>query len=172
MPRGLQDRAAIVTGAARGIGGATAARLVEDGARVLLVDREPAVEATAAALGAPALVLDVTEPGAGERMVGAALSAFGRLDILVNNAGISGSAVGDDLSLEGWNRLMGINATGVFLGTTLAAQEMAKAGRGSIVNISSIMGFVGGPEGHPGYAASKGAVRLLTKAAAVRRGCG
>ena len=91
MPRGLQDRAAIVTGAARGIGGATAARLAEEGARVLLVDREPVVEATAAALGAPALVLDVAEPGAGERMVQAALSAFGRLDILVNNAGISGS---------------------------------------------------------------------------------
>ena len=78
--------------------------------------------------------------------------------------------MGGDLSLEGWDRLMAVNATGVFLGTTLAAEEMAKAGRGSIVNISSIMGFVGGAEGHPGYAASKGAVRLLTKSAAVRWG--
>ncbi len=88
----------------------------------------------------------------------------------MNNAGISGSSVGDHDELAGWKRLLDINATGVFLGTKLAAVEMMKTGGGSIVNISSIMGFVGSAEGHPGYSASKGAVRIYTKAAACRYG--
>ena len=88
----------------------------------------------------------------------------------MNNAGISGSAVGDQDSLEGWNKLIAINQTGVFLGTTLAAKEMAKAGKGAIVNISSIMGFIGGAEGSMGYSASKGAVRIMSKSAALRWG--
>src|SRR5205814_8939729 len=95
---------------------------------------------------------------------------YGRLDILVNNAGISGSSVGDPDGLEGWQRLIAVNQTSVFLGTKLAAEQMAKTGGGSIVNISSIMGFVGGPSGHPAYSASKGAVRIYTKSAAVRYG--
>ena len=96
--------------------------------------------------------------------------AYGRLDILVNNAGISGSAVGDADGLEGWQRLLAVNATSVFLGTKLAAAEMAKTGGGSIVNISSIMGIVASEDSHPGYPASKAAVRNYTKAAACRYG--
>jgi NAD(P)-dependent dehydrogenase (short-subunit alcohol dehydrogenase family) len=94
------------------------------------------------------------------------VAAFGRLDILVNNAGISGSSVGDPDGLEGWYR----NQTSVFLGTKPAAEQMAKSGGGSIVNISSIMEFVGSASGHPAYHASKGAVRIYSKAAAVRYG--
>jgi len=89
---------------------------------------------------------------------------------LVNNAGISGSSVGDPDGVEGWQRIIAVNQTSVFLGTKLAAEQMAKTGGGSIVNISSIMGFVGSPSGHPAYHASKGAVRIYSKAAAVRYG--
>jgi NAD(P)-dependent dehydrogenase (short-subunit alcohol dehydrogenase family) len=177
MGGSLGGKIAIVTGASRGIGAAIARELAGQGAVVTLVGRDEAALAsecaaiTAAGGAAPFSVSrDLREPSAPADVTAAVLARFGRLDILVNNAGISGSAVGDPLSLEGWNRLMAVNATGTFLGTSLAAQEMAKAGRGSIVNISSIMGFIGGAEGHPGYSASKGAVRLLTKSAAVRWG--
>ena len=172
----LKDKVAIITGGAHGMGEAEARLFAREGAAVVIADVLPELgEAIAADINAAqgrALFhrADVTAEADWRALIAATLEAYGRLDILVNNAGISGSAVGDDLSLEGWNRLMAVNATGTFLGTTLAAQEMARAGRGAIVNISSIMGFVGGAEGHPGYSASKGAVRLLTKSAAVRWG--
>jgi NAD(P)-dependent dehydrogenase (short-subunit alcohol dehydrogenase family) len=88
----------------------------------------------------------------------------------VNNAGISGSSVGNTDGLDGRHRIIAVNQTCVFLGTKLAAEQMAKTGGWSIVNISSIMGFVGGTSGHPAYHASKGAVRIYSKAAAVRYG--
>ena len=98
------------------------------------------------------------------------MATYGRLDILVNNAGISGSSVGDPDGLDGWHRIIAVNQTRVFLGTRLAAEEMANTRGGSIVNISSIMGFVGSTSGHPAYHAAKGAVRIYSKAAAVRYG--
>ncbi len=113
---------------------------------------------------------DVTSETDWQRLIAATIAAYGRLDILVNNAGISGSSVGDADQLAGWQRLLAVNATSVFLGTKLAAKEMAKTGGGSIVNISSIMGIVASDESHPGYAASKAAVRNYTKAAACRYG--
>lgn len=172
----LRDKVAIITGGAHGMGEAEARLFAREGAAVVIADvlqeRGAAVAAEIEAGQGRALFhrTDVAQEADWQALIAATLATYGRLDILVNNAGISGSAVGDDLSLEGWNRLIAVNATGVFLGTTLAAAEMAKAGRGAIVNISSIMGFIGGAEGHPGYAASKGAVRLLTKSAAVRWG--
>ncbi|MDN3566418.1 glucose 1-dehydrogenase [Paeniroseomonas aquatica] len=172
----LKDKVAIITGGAHGMGEAEARLFAREGAAVVIADVLPELgEALAAEINAGQgrarfHRADVTAEADWQALIAATLAAYGRLDILVNNAGISGSAVGDDLSLEGWNRLLAVNATGTFLGTTLAAQEMARAGRGAIVNISSIMGFIGGAEGHPGYAASKGAVRLLTKSAAVRWG--
>ena len=104
------------------------------------------------------------------RLIATALDAFGGLDVLVNNAGISGSRVGDHDGVEGWDQLLDVNARSVFLGTRRAAAEMAQRGGGSIVNISSISGLVGDANSHPGYHASKAAVRLYTKAAAVRYG--
>jgi len=114
--------------------------------------------------------IDVTSETDWQRLIAETTAAYGKLDILVNNAGISGSSVGDPDGIEGWQRLLAVNATSVFLGTKLAAAEMAKTGGGSIVNISSIMGIVASEESHPGYPASKAAVRNYTKAAACRYG--
>ena len=113
---------------------------------------------------------DVTSEASWQGLIGETVSRYGRLDILVNNAGISSGSQGDPLDTDGWHRIMDVNATGVFLGTKHAVLQMQKNGGGSIVNISSIMGFVGGEGGHPAYHASKGAVRIFTKAMAVRYG--
>jgi len=112
--------------------------------------------------------LDVTSEPAWLEAIGAALSQFGRLDILVNNAGISGTFDPDTLSTSAWDRLMDVNAKGVFLGMKHAIPVMEKAGGGAIVNISSVSGFVGQKGIHMAYNASKGAVRLMTKSAAVQ----
>src|SRR6266481_3415958 len=103
--------------------------------------------------------IEVTSEAEWAGLIAKTLATYGRLDILVNNAGISGSSVGDPDGLDGWHRIVAVNQTSVFLGTRLAAEQMAKTGGGSIVNISSIMGFVGSTSGHPAYHASKGAVR-------------
>jgi NAD(P)-dependent dehydrogenase (short-subunit alcohol dehydrogenase family) len=172
----LKDKVTIVTGGAHGMGEATARLFAKEGAVVVVADvLSDLGEAVAADINAGQgramfVRTDVTSEADWHDLIIKTVTTYGTLDILINNAGISGSAVGGELSLEGWNRLMSVNATGVFLGTTLAAQQMAKVGKGSIVNISSIMGLVGGAEGHLGYSASKGAVRLLTKSAAVRWG--
>jgi NAD(P)-dependent dehydrogenase (short-subunit alcohol dehydrogenase family) len=90
-----------------------------------------------------------TSPVRRGALIDKAVTTYGRLDILVNNAGISGSSVGDPDGLEDWHRIIAVNQTSVFLGTKLAAEQMAKTGGASIVNISSIMGFVGSTSGHP-----------------------
>ncbi len=172
----LKDKAAIVTGAGHGMGEAEARLFAAEGARVIVADvleREAervSAEIRAAGGAAPAAKIDVTSEPEWVALIGKAVSTYSRLDILVNNAGISGSSVGDPNGLDGWNRLIAVNQTSVFLGTKLAAEQMAKTGGGSIVNISSIMGFVGSTSGHPAYHASKGAVRIYSKAAAVRYG--
>ena len=172
----LKDKVAIVSGGAHGMGEAEARLFAREGAAVVIADlltREG--EAVAAGIAASQgrarfIRTDVTSETDWAHVISETIREFGRLDILVNNAGISGSAVGDHDDLAGWKKLLDINATGVFLGTKLAAAEMMKAGRGSIINISSIMGFVASADGHPGYSASKGAVRLYTKAAACKYG--
>jgi NAD(P)-dependent dehydrogenase (short-subunit alcohol dehydrogenase family) len=172
----LKDKVAIVTGAAHGMGEAEARLFAAEGARVLVADilaaEAEAVAADIRGKGGEAMAagIDVTRDAEWRDLIGRCVAAYGRLDILVNNAGISGSSVGDPDGLEGWDRIIAVNQTGVFLGTRLAAAQMAKTGGGSIVNISSIMGFVGSAAGHPGYCASKGAVRIYSKAAAVRYG--
>jgi NAD(P)-dependent dehydrogenase (short-subunit alcohol dehydrogenase family) len=172
----LKDKVAIVTGGAHGMGEAEARLFAKEGAAVVIADvLDQMGEAVAADISAGQgrarfIRTDVTSEADWKRLIAETIATYGKLDILVNNAGISGSAVGDGLSLDGWNKLIAINQTGVFLGTSLAAQQMAKTGGGSIVNISSIMGFIGGADGHLGYSASKGAVRIMSKSAAVRWG--
>jgi NAD(P)-dependent dehydrogenase (short-subunit alcohol dehydrogenase family) len=172
----LKDKVAIVTGGAHGMGEAEARLFAVEGAKVVVGDilesdaERVAADIRAAGGTASAAQIDVTSESQWVAMIGHTVSTYGRLDILVNNAGISGSAVGDPDGLEGWQRLIAVNQTSVFLGTKLAAEQMAKTGGGSIVNISSIMGFVGSASGHPAYHASKGAVRIYSKAAAVRYG--
>ncbi|MCX7381026.1 MAG: SDR family oxidoreductase [Alphaproteobacteria bacterium] len=167
----LHGKVAIVTGGAHGMGEAEVRLFAREGAKVVVADILPelgaAVVADICTTGGTAMFqkIDVSQA-----LIAATLAAYGRIDVLVNNAGISGSAVGDPDSIEGWNRLIAVNQTSVFLGTKLAAAEMMKTGGGSIINISSINGFVGSDGGHPGYHASKGAVRIYSKAAAVRYG--
>ena len=172
----LQGKVAIITGAASGLGAEDARLFAREGASVVIADILEAegkqVEAEVSEAGKPAMFarIDVTSDEDWRRLVQATVSRFGKLDILVNNAGISSGSYLDTMDPEGWRRIMEVNATSVFLGTKYAIPEMKKAGGGSIVNISSIMGFVGSEGGHPAYHASKGAVRIFTKATAVRYG--
>jgi len=172
----LKDKVAIITGGAHGMGEAEARLFAAEGAKVvvadILADDAEAVAGSTRAAGGAALAakIDVTSEAEWTGLIAKTLAAYGRLDILVNNAGISGSSVGEPDGLDGWHRIIAVNQTSVFLGTNLAAEQMAKTGGGSIVNISSIMGFVGSTSGHPAYHASKGAVRIYSKAAAVRYG--
>ena len=172
----LKDKVAIVTGAAHGMGEAEARLFAQEGAKVVVADvlgeQAEVVAADIRAGGGEAIAatIDVTNEPAWVALIEKTVARYGRLDMLVNNAGISGSSVGDPDGLEGWHRIIAVNQTSVFLGTKLAAEQMSKTGGGSIVNISSIMGFVGGASGHPAYSASKGAVRIYSKSAAVRYG--
>jgi NAD(P)-dependent dehydrogenase (short-subunit alcohol dehydrogenase family) len=172
----LKGKVAIITGSAHGMGEAEARLFAQEGARVMVADvleheaERVATDIRSAGGDAAVVKIDVTSEPEWVALIAKTLASYGRLDILVNNAGISGSSVGDPDGLEGWQRVIAVNQTSVFLGTKLAAEQMAKSGGGSIVNISSIMGFVGGSSGHPAYCASKGAVRIYTKAAAVRYG--
>jgi NAD(P)-dependent dehydrogenase (short-subunit alcohol dehydrogenase family) len=127
----LKDKIAIITGGAHGMGEAEARLFAKEGAVVIIADRRADLgEALAADIAASQgrasfITMDVAEEADWKRLIERALSDYGRIDILVNNAGISGSSVGDILSMEGWNQLMSIYASGVFLGTTLVGQVMA-----------------------------------------------
>ncbi len=112
--------------------------------------------------------LDVTSESNWQEAIAATVTKFGKLDILVNNAGISAHGMVEDVTEEDWDRVMNINAKGVFLGSKVAISEMKNAGGGSIINISSQLGLVGTDISSPQYQASKGAVRLLTKATAIQ----
>lgn len=170
----LANKVAVVTGSAGGMGEAEARLFAQEGAKVVVADvleteGEAVVTAITQTGGEAVFVrLDVTREEDWQETVGTAVSRFGRLDILVNNAGISGSGDPDLLSTTTWDRLLDINAKGVFLGMKFAIPAMQEAGGGAIVNISSISGFIGQDYIHMGYNASKGAVRLMTKSAAVQ----
>jgi NAD(P)-dependent dehydrogenase (short-subunit alcohol dehydrogenase family) len=170
----LANKVAIITGAASGMGAATARRFGKEGAAVVVADmleeegRAVADSISSAGGKAVFMALDVTDEAGWKKVVDETVRAFGRVDILVNNAGISGTFDQDMLSTSAWDSLMNVNAKGVFLGMKHAVPAMQKAGGGSIVNISSISGFVGQTGVHMGYNASKGAVRIMTKTAAVQ----
>ena len=170
----MKDKVALISGASSGMGAATARLFAREGAKAVIVadllDKEgEAVVAEIKKAGGKAsyIHLDVTDETQWKAAVDKTVADHGSLDVLVNNAGISGSAEQDLYDTAAWNRLMGINATGVFLGMKHAIAAMKKAGtRGSVINLSSVSGIVGQGNIHVGYNASKGAVRLITKAAA------
>ena len=170
----LEGKVALVTGGANGMGAEECRLFAREGAKVaigdILEDQGRQVEAEIVEAGGEAMFvnLNVADEASWESAVASIAARFGKLDVLVNNAGISGSGETDFRSTDAWDRLMNINARGVFLGIKHAIPEMQRAGGGAIVNISSISGFVGQESVHPGYNASKGAVRLLTKSAAVQ----
>ena len=167
----LQGKVALITGAASGMGRSEAEIFAKEGANVVLADVLDAEgKAVADGIGANAryVHLDVTSEPAWEQVIATTVSQFGKLDVLVNNAGISGSFDPDLMSTAVWDKLMDVNAKGVFLGMKHALPVMVKAGSGSIVNISSVSGFVAQLGLHMAYNASKGAVRLMTKSAAVQ----
>jgi NAD(P)-dependent dehydrogenase (short-subunit alcohol dehydrogenase family) len=165
----LKDKVAIVTGASLGIGAATARRMAEEGAAVALLDLHGAEgEALAtrldhAGLKARFWVCDVAKEKEVARVFAEIEKYFGRIDVLVNNAGVSGvNKPTHEVSEAEWDFVQAINVKGVFFGTKHAVPAMKRAGGGSIINLSSIYGLVGGPDVPP-YHASKGAVRLMSK---------
>jgi NAD(P)-dependent dehydrogenase (short-subunit alcohol dehydrogenase family) len=174
MAGSLDNLVALVTGGAGTIGRATVRRFAREGAKVAVADlRLDDVEPLAAELGGLALELDVRSDESWAVAVAALRSRFGQLDVLVNNAGIADSAGVEALDLEIWDQVLAVNQTGVLLGMRHAAPEMRRGGGGSIVNISSIHGLVGklSPDGSAiAYSATKGAVRMMSKAAAMDLG--
>lgn len=165
----MQNKVALVTGAASGIGRASAVLLAREGAAVAVTDiqsaagQETVEEITEAGGQARYWNLDTSNEEAVQRVVNEVVETFGRLDVLVNNAGISGvNKPTHEVTLDEWNRVISINLTGVFLVTRYAIPHMQSAGGGSIVNLSSIYGLVGAPDSPP-YHAAKGGVRLMSK---------
>ncbi len=164
----LSGKAAAITGGGNGLGAAIAQRMADEGAAIAVLDRDPngrAVAERIAAGGGRALFVqtDVTDEAQVSAALQAAFEAFGRLDVLVNNAGIEGENVPTDrLSLAEWNRVMAVDATAVFLCTKHVIPYLRQAGGGSVINISSIYGIVGGGD-IPPYHAAKGAVRCMSK---------
>lgn len=172
MAATLAGKVALVTGAGRGIGAAIAARFHAEGATVIVTDIDPATgAATAAALGAPARFtpLDVADEAQWQEVVAGILAGLGRLDVLVNNAGFYHRAPLLETTAEVALELFRVNQLGVLLGMKQAAPPMIAAGRGSIINLSSIGGLVARPNSIA-YGATKWAVRGMTKAAAAELG--
>jgi len=165
-----------VSGGASGMGRSEAEIFAREGAKVILADvleaegKQVADKIVSGGGQARFVKLDVTSEAEWDAATKAAVSAFGKLDVLVNNAGISGTYDPDMLSSAAWDKVMAVNAKGVFLGMKYAIPLMKQAGGGAIVNISSISGVTGQRGIHVAYNASKGAVRTLTKAAAVQHG--
>ncbi len=171
--RGLTGKVAIVTGASSGIGRATALAFAREGVKVVVSDvNVPGGEETVRLIkeqGGEAIFVrcDVSQESEVKALVEATLAEYGRLDFACNNAGIGGDlAPTADYTLEGWNRVIGINLTGAFLCMKYEIPAMLKQGGGAIVNMASILGHVGFA-GAPAYVASKHGLIGLTKNAAI-----
>ena len=163
----LDNKVAVVTGAARGIGATTARFFAREGAKLLLCDvREELLAQVAAEIGGHARRLDVTSSSDWAGAVEEAEERFGRINVLFNNAGTITNSGVEDTTEEEWSAIVAVNQTGVWLGMKHIVPAMRRAGGGSIVNTSSIFGIVGSG-GATAYQATKGAVRLMTKTAAV-----
>jgi NAD(P)-dependent dehydrogenase (short-subunit alcohol dehydrogenase family) len=159
----LKDRVAIVTGAGGGMGRAIVDRLRTEGAFVVATDIRPMD-----AVGDVTLVHDVTSEQAWAEVIAEVESRYGRLDILVNNAGRTDFGVIEGTSLDEFNEVVAASQTSVFLGMKACGPLLKASGRGSVINMSSILGTTGGLGGSPAYSAAKGAVRTLTKSTAIR----
>jgi 3alpha(or 20beta)-hydroxysteroid dehydrogenase len=169
----LDGKVALISGGARGQGAVEASVFAREGAKVVFGDvrddEGEKVEAAIRAEGGDAvyLHLDVSMEADWQRAVRTAVDRYGKLDVLINNAGIVIPRVPiDERTAEEWDRVMAVNAKGVFLGTKHAIPAMRRAGGGSIVNISSVAGIGQSLHQEPAYAASKGAVRIFTKVTA------
>lgn len=172
IPPRLDGQRAIVTGAARGIGEAIATRLVAEGARVAILDRDgDAAQRTAARLGprAAAFIVDLADPLDISTAMAAAIGWLGGLDVLVNNAGIFLRAPLADLTPESWDHVQAVNARAMLLTLQAALDALSRSGRGRVVNIASMAARRGTP-GEAAYAASKAAVVALTRVAAQELG--
>ena len=169
----LEGKVALISGGARGQGAVEAKLFAGEGAKVVIGDildeagRQVEAEIAEAGGDATYVHLDVTSEADWAGAVQTAMDSYGKLDILVNNAGILIRAGVEDTTEEDWDRIMDINAKGVFLGTKAAIPAMRAAGGGSIINISSVAGLQGSPQS-AAYSSTKGAVRLLTKSTAVQ----
>ena len=170
----LEGKVAFISGGARGMGAEEARLFSQEGAKVVIGDVREAegrqVEAEISERGGEALYLhlDVTNEDSWADAISTTVARFGKLDILVNNAGIGAAGLVENTTAADWDRVMEVNAKGVFLGTKTAIPALRQAGGGSIINISSQLGIVGSDHSSPHYQASKGAVRLFTKNAAMQ----
>jgi NAD(P)-dependent dehydrogenase (short-subunit alcohol dehydrogenase family) len=170
----LAGKVALISGGARGQGATETRMFVNEGASVVfgdvLDDDGKKLEAEIRAKGGQVTYvhLDVTREADWRAAVTTARQAYGKLNVLVNNAGILLRAKIEETSEADWDRIMAINAKGVFLGTKAVLPAMREAGGGSIINISSTAGLVGSPGGTAAYTATKGAVRLFTKSTAIQ----
>ena len=170
----LDGKVAFISGGARGMGATEAKLFASEGAAVVFGDvlekEGQRMEAEIIDSGGKGIFihLDVASEKSWEKAISTTIDKFGKLNILVNNAGVSGRALIEDTSVEEWDRIMDVNAKGTFLGTKASLPELKKADGASIINISSQLGIVGSDLGvSAAYQASKGAVRLLTKATAL-----
>jgi NAD(P)-dependent dehydrogenase (short-subunit alcohol dehydrogenase family) len=170
----LDGKVGLISGGARGQGATHAKLFAREGAKVVIGDvRDEAgqkVEAEIRGVGGEVTYvhLDVTDEGQWRTAVETAVQRYGKLDVLVNNAGILLRRSIEEMTGEEWDRIMAVNLKGVFLGTKAAIPAMRRAGGGSIVNISSTAGLVGSPGETAAYIATKGGVRLFTKATAIQ----
>ncbi|WP_406486974.1 SDR family NAD(P)-dependent oxidoreductase [Streptomyces phaeochromogenes] len=170
MEARLAGKVALVTGATGGIGEAVVRRLAAEGAAVVVTDVDAdrcAKLAEEVGGGAVGLALDVTDESAWEAVVTRATAELGGLSVLVNNAGIAAMGTVETETQETWDRVIGVTQTGVWLGMKHGGPAIERSGGGSIVNVASIFGTVGGFGAQFSYHAAKGAVRLMTKNAAL-----
>jgi len=171
----LKNKIALITGAASGMGESAARIFVAEGATVVIADiledegKKIADEIASNGGEATFVALDVTSEAQWQAAIETVTSRYGRLDILVNNAGLSGGVL-DRMDAEYYDRLMAVNARGNFLGMKYVIPVMQKMGGGSIVNMSSMSGMIGQEFVHMGYNGAKGAIRAMTKSAAVQFG--
>jgi cyclopentanol dehydrogenase len=170
----LENKVALISGGARGIGAAVTKIFAREGAKLVIGDileeegRRTAEEVTAAGGECYFVRLDVTSEADWAQAASEVTTRFGRLDILVNNAGVSARGNIEETSEDVWSRTMDINVKGAFLGTKQAIPMMRAVGGGSIVNISSGAGIAPQPNTSAAYSASKGAVRIFTKSTAIQ----